>query len=119
MDYPNNDDGRVLASIAATGMDLSKPVTVEFAITSPNESACVAIASSLRMHGFRAEVDYDKDEPDYGDGDGPEFGPSWTVYVPVICVPSYANVVHLQEELNGLSRGFGGSVDGWEVRLTR
>ena len=119
MVFPDDEDGRVLASIAATGMDLTKPTTIEFAIASSNETKCNAIAQVLLNLGFEPVVYYDEGEPDYREGDAPEFGPSWTVYVPVHCIPSYENVVQLQAKLGNEVEGLGGVIDGWELKLAR
>ena len=37
MDFPNDENGSVLARMAATGMDMSKPIPMRFAIESRNE----------------------------------------------------------------------------------
>jgi hypothetical protein len=119
MNYPNDEDGQVLARIAASGMDLSKPTTIEYAIASNDESSSNAIADALSSSGFRPVVYYDEGEPDYNENDTAEFGPSWTVYVPVDCTPSYENVVSTQTKLNSIAQQFGGKVDGWELKLTK
>lgn len=119
MSYPNDEDGQVLARIAAAGMDLSVPTTIEFVIASNDESSSNAIADSLSISGFKSEVYYDEGEPDSDDNYNPEFGPSWTVYVPVHCVPTYENVVATQAKLDSIAQKLGGKVDGWELKLAK
>lgn len=119
MNYPNDEDGQALARIAASGMDLSLPTTVEFAIASNDEPSSNAIAKALTSSGFKSEVYYDEGEPDYDVNDSPEFGPSWTVYVPVNCIPSYENVVTIQAKLDSIAKSLGGRVDGWELKLAK
>ena len=119
MSYPNDEDGQVLARIAASGMDLSIPTMVEFAVAVPNEASSSQVAMSLQQKGFTTEVYYDEGEPDYDEEDGNEFGPSWTVYVPMNCIPSYENVVSIQEKIESIAREFGGKVDGWELKLLK
>ncbi len=119
MSYPNDEDGQVLARIAASGMDLSVPTTIEFAIASNDESSSNAIADAFSSSGFKSEVYYDEGEPDYDDNDDPEFGPSWSVYVLVHCVPSNENVVATQAKLDSIAQKFGGKVDGWELKLAK
>ena len=62
---------------------------------------------------------FDEGEPDFVDGDLPEFGPSWSVFVVVNCTPSYDNVMRIQKDLSYLVAPLGGRVDGWEVELDR
>lgn len=119
MNYPKDDDGQALARIAASGMDLSLPTTIEFAIASNDEPSSNAIADALTSSGFKSEVYYDEGELDYNDNDGPEFGPSWTVYVLVNCIPSYENVVATQAKLDSIAQRLGGKVDGWELKLAK
>jgi hypothetical protein len=116
MNFPNDADGQALARIAASGMDLSQPTIVEFAIASTEESSC-KIVESLSRSGFSSEVYYDEGEPDYDENDDPEFGPSWTVYVPVNCIPSYENIVSIQAKLDSIAQKLGGKVDGWQLKL--
>jgi hypothetical protein len=117
MNYPDDEDGQVLARIAATGMDLSKPTVVEFAIESVDEPTSQAIAARLNAGGFTAEIYFDEGEPDFVESDSAEFGPFWTVYVSIECVPSHANIVALQAKLASLIVGTGAKVEGWQIEL--
>ncbi len=119
VNYPNDDDGRAITSIAATGMDLSKPTKIEFAIASPDKSASEAMKMILAKGGYDSEVYYDEGEPDFQEGEESGFGPSWTVYVMLNLVPSYENVVQVQKKLGDLVEKLGGKVDGWEIKLAR
>jgi hypothetical protein len=119
MSYPNDEDGKVLARIAASGMDLSMPTTIEFAVAVPDEATSGLIAKVLQQNGFKTEEYYDEGEPDYDEEDGEEFGPSWTVYVAVNCIPSYENVVNMQQKLGLIVKDLGGEVDGWELKLSK
>jgi hypothetical protein len=119
MTYPNDEDGQVLARIAASGMDLSIPTTIEFAVAVPDEATSNVVSKAFQQNGYTPEVYFDEGEPDYNEEDGDEFGPSWTVYVPVHCVPSYQNVVEIQEKLSSIANGLGGKVDGWELKLSK
>jgi hypothetical protein len=117
MNLPNDEDGQVLARIAASGMDMSIPTTIEFAVDVPSQATSSLVATALRQHGFTTEVYYDEGEPDFDEADDEEFGPSWTVYVPVHCVPSHENVVGVQMKIDSIAKEFGGKVDGWELKL--
>jgi hypothetical protein len=117
MNYPNDEDGQVLERISQSGMDLSIPTTIEFAVAVRNEATSNQVAETLQQNGFVTEVYYDEGEADYCEEDGDEFGPSWSVYVPVNCVPSYENVVGNQQKINSIVKELGGIVDGWELKL--
>ena len=62
---------------------------------------------------------YDEGEPDYDEEDGEEFGPSWTVYVRVKCIPSHENVINTQQALGSIVNDLVGKVDGWELKLSK
>ena len=119
MTFPNDEDGQVLARIAAAGMDMSIPTTIEFAVAVPSQVTSSLVATALQQHGFTTEVYYDEGEPDFDEEDDDEFGPSWTVYVPVNCVPSHENVVNVQVKIESIVKDFGGKVDGWELKLPK
>ena len=117
--YPNDEDGQVLARIEASGMDMSIPTTIEFVVAVPDKATSCLIAKTLQQNGFTTEEYYDEGEPDYDEEDEEEFGPSWTVYVPVKCIPSYENVVNTQQKLESIVNDLGGKVDGWELKLSK
>lgn len=117
MNYPNDADGQALATIAASGMDMTTPTSIEFAIDVPNESVGKAVLKVVSTNGYQTELYYDEGEPDYQEGDGEEFGPSWTVYAVAQMQPTYENVVGHQAKINELVSELGGSCDAWEVKL--
>ncbi len=117
MNYPDDEDGQVLARIAATGVDLSKPTVVEFAIEASDQPTSEAIAAQLQARGFTAKFTSTKANRTSFEGESAEFGPSWTVYVSIECVPSHANIVAMQAKLAFLSRGDYRKVDGWQIEL--
>jgi Regulator of ribonuclease activity B len=117
MQYPNDADGQALAAIASSGMDMTTPTLIEFAIDVLDESAGNAVLNVVSSHGYQTELYYDEGEPDYQDGDDEEFGPSWTVYAVAQMQPTYENVVGHQARINELVAEIGGNCDAWEVKL--
>ena len=113
--YPDDADGDALARIAADGVDMSQPLTLDFAIHAPSEEAARAIADSLSRKGFETSVDFDEGEEH--DTSNPEeveeFGPSWSVYAVISMVPSYDDLIRVQAELQEISEPHGGYPDGW------
>jgi hypothetical protein len=129
--FPDDDDGAVLASLAEAGVDLSKPLEIEFAIVATDDESAQQIAAAVRAAGYSAEVDYDAGEPEDGeavagdqafededeDEDDEQFGPSWTICVAIELIPEHARIVAIQAELDALAVPFGGAADGWGVLI--
>jgi hypothetical protein len=117
--YPNDADGQALELAARHGIDLESPVKIEFAVISPDEEAAKAIKHRLSDIGYEASISFDEGEPH--DESNPEevreFGPSWTVLVDMVMVPTYADVTRIQEILDKQARGLGGRSDGWGILM--
>lgn len=118
--FPDDSDGAVLKSLAKHGVDLSKSLEIEFAMTAPDEQGAKDIAAAFAAAGYDAEISYDDGEPD-PDGqvqdDEEGFGPSWAVFVAVEMVPEYQRLVDIQAELKTLAQPLGGKPDGWGVLI--
>ena len=112
--FPDDEDGAVLASLAEAGVDLSKPMEVEFVVDAPDEQAAAAVAAAVRDAGYDCQVEYDEGEEDGEEGGGDEdFGPSWAVYVTMEMVADHARIVALQRTFTQLAEPHGGACDGW------
>lgn len=119
-DYPNDDDGNVLADLAAQGIDMTQPLDIEFPVSAPDEASANAIDKLLTEAGYDCLVEFDNgelDEADESDQDDEEFGPMWTVYVNVEMIPEYDEIIRIQADLDRLSGPLGGICDGWGVML--
>ena len=127
--FPDDDDGAVLKSLAEAGVDLSKPIEIEFHVAVPGEEAGTKVAAAIKAGGYACELVFDEGEPEDGvtEGDEPahedeqpgddEFGPMWTVYVTVEIVPEHKRIVDIQAELDGFAKPHGGASDGWGVLI--
>ena len=111
--FPDDEDGAVLASLSDAGVDLSKPIEVEFVVDAPDEQAATAIAAAVRGAGYDCQVQYDEGED--GDDEEDDLGPSWAVYVPMEMVAEHARIVALQRTFTQLAEPHGGACDGWGV----
>jgi hypothetical protein len=110
--FPDDEDGAVLASLVAAGVDLSQPIEVEFVIDAPDEQAAAAVAAAVRDAGYDCQVEYDEGEG--GDEDQrDDFGPSWAIYVPMEMLAEHARIVALQRTFTQLAEPHGGACDGW------
>ncbi len=119
-DYPDDDDGSVLANLAAHGIDMTQPLDIEFPVSAPDEASANAIDKVLTDAGYECLVEYDDgelDEDDETDEDDEEFGPMWTVYAHVEMIPEYSEILRIQADLDRLSGPLGGICDGWAVML--
>lgn len=116
-DYPDDEDGAVLASLASHGIDMSQPLQIEFQVAVADEASANKVLQAMTEAGYQSEIFYDEGEPDYDPevDDEEEFGPSWTVSANVHMVPEYNEIMRIQGELDRLARPLGGNSDGWGV----
>jgi len=114
--FPDDDDGVALAGIEARGIDMTKPIKIEFAIDVPDEPVAGAVSKALVENGYHTETLYDEGEPDENgviNPDDEEFGPAWTVYVHLEMIPRYEDVIRVQADLDRIVDPLGGKSDGW------
>lgn len=121
--YPDDEDGAVLADLAAQGVDMTLPVKIEFPVIAPDEDSAHAIANALINAGYETHIEYDDGELDEEDeleldpDDEEEFGPAWDVYATVMMVPDHAELIRIQADLDRLAEPLGGNSDGWGVLM--
>lgn len=118
--YPDDEDGAVLAELAAQGVDMSQPLQIEFPVAVPDEASANRTLKGMTEAGYDSHIEYDEGEPDENgevDPDDEEFGPAWTVYVDVQMVPEYDEIMRIQADLDRIARPYGGNSDGWGVML--
>jgi len=117
--YPDDADGAVLADLAAQGVDMSKPLLIEFPVAVPDEASAESCFKAVTKAGYDSHIEYDEGEPDYDSDvdDEDELGPAWTVYAEVRMIPEYSEILRIQAELGQIARPFGGKSDGWGVML--
>jgi Regulator of ribonuclease activity B len=99
--YPNNADGDALQRVADHGSDMSQPMSIDFCVAVPDESAGNSVSEVATARGYVTEVVRDDDSS------------SWTCYCRKEMVPTYDAIIAAQDELDELSKPFGGYSDGW------
>ena len=99
--YPNDSDGDALQRLAADGNDMASPMVIEFPVVVSTEILAERFARIARERGFAANLWKHED------------GADWDVVCSIGMVPTYADVVRTQQQLNDLSEPFGGYSDGW------
>jgi hypothetical protein len=100
-DMPNDATGDALRRLAATGSDLSRPMEIDFVVAVPSEAVGRQVARRVEPLGFRVSVKQDSDE-----------GP-WSCYCTKTIVPSYSDVVAIENQLDAIGRELGGYADGF------
>ncbi len=116
--FPNDGDGLALQKMAECGINMQQPVAFEFYIDSKNKETSERVKDALEQAriGEHIEIVFDEGELDDGEEmteDNVEFWPSWTVYVKLTIIPDYTKILQFQENLDTLSKPFGGKADGW------
>jgi hypothetical protein len=99
--YPNDADGDALRRVASMGCDLTKPLDIDFFVDAPSQESGAQVAELAFRSGYRTTLDYDEEDD------------AWTCNCTKLMVPTYEAVLGAQQELDGLSRQFGGRSDGW------
>lgn len=116
--FPDDEDGNVLAEIASHGVDMTKPLLIDFSVIAPDEDTAEAIAIKFGEHGYEAEMMYDDGEPLEGEeSEDEEFAPVWSVIVERHMVPAYDEIIRIQRELSELAEPLGGALDGWGAMI--
>lgn len=100
-DYPDDADGDALRRIQEGGSDMAKPMVIDFAVLLPDELHARQFAAVAKQRDFEVLVSFDDD------------GACWTCYCTRTMRATYGEVRAVQEELDEISRPFGGHSDGW------
>jgi len=100
-ELPNDSDGNALRQLVLDGSDLSKPLSVDFAVDVPDGDTARTVATAVSPLGFQPDCYYDAESN------------SWSCYCTKTIIPTYDLVVAIQRQLDDVSRPFGGKSDGW------
>lgn len=107
MTFPNDENGSVLAEMQAAGVDLTKSHVVEFFQLFEIEENARALAEYINNSDMPATV---KVHPDTSPN-------VWDVDCQIDMIPSYDNIVAMEEKFEELARKFDGYNDGWGVQF--
>ncbi len=95
-----DDNTQVLSDLAARGVDLSHPLTVDFEHLLPDQASAVALAFQLSGLGFHTRSWRDETQ-------------TWNVTASKVMVPTCEEITAIEEQLDTLARDRGGRADGW------
>jgi hypothetical protein len=99
--FPNDAEGQALRRMAEGGIDMTKPMAVDFTVAVPDQRSGRLVAEAAETEGFRGNVSRD------------EASPGWRCTCTRTMVPEYDDIVSAQVLLDEISRPYGGRCDGW------
>lgn len=101
--FPNDENGDILFSMARDGDNLSKPRDIDFSVIFPAEEESLEFASLYKHKGLKAEASmYDGEE-----------GYSWEVVVTKFMLPTHEAITAFENELAENAKKNKGQNDGW------
>ncbi|MBR9726975.1 ribonuclease E inhibitor RraB [Shewanella intestini] len=105
MQFPDDDNGQMLAAMADSGIDLTKALDVDFFLVFDDqrdaESALETLTSEQGDNDLEVHFDEDTEK--------------WEVIVCFNMVPEYDALVAKETALNTFAQEFDGISDGWGV----
>jgi hypothetical protein len=100
-DLPHDADGDALRRLLADGSDLSKAMEIDFAMDIQNQKMGQALAEVASRIGFCTRVKQD------------EVTGRWTCYCTRTLIPTYDEIIGIQNLLEVVGRPFNAKPDGW------
>ena len=105
MQFPEDDNGQMLAAMADAGIDLTKSIEVDFFLVFDDQRDAESALEALSQTDMQGELELNFDEENT----------KWEVIVCLQMVPEYAALVGKETELNSFAQEFDGICDGWGV----
>ena len=105
MQFPEDDNGQMLAAMADAGIDLTKSIEVDFFLVFDDQRDAESALEALSQTDIQGELELNFDEENT----------KWEVIVCLQMVPEYAALVGKETELNSFAQEFDGISDGWGV----
>ncbi len=105
MQFPDDDNGKMLAAMAEAGIDLTKALDVDFFLIFDDQRDAESAVEELSQSELEGELELHLND---------ELG-KWELIVCINMVPEYQAIVDQEVELNEFAAEFGGATDGWGV----
>ena len=105
MQFPDDDNGKMLAAMAEAGIDLTKALDVDFFLVFDDQRDAETALEELANSDLEGEVELNLND---------ELG-KWEIIVCINMVPDYDDLVEQETILNYFAAEFGGMTDGWGV----
>lgn len=105
MQFPDDDNGQMLAAMAEAGIDLTQTLEVDFFLVFDDQRDAESAMEALTQTELQGELELNFDEE----------STKWEVIVCLQMVPEYTALVAKETELNSFAQEFDGISDGWGV----
>ncbi|WP_299493528.1 ribonuclease E inhibitor RraB [uncultured Shewanella sp.] len=105
MQYPDDDNGKMLAAMADAGIDLSKALDIDFFLVFDDQRDAESALEDIQTKDLEGEAELLLND---------ESG-KWELIVCLNMVPEYEALVSQESSLNEFAGEFGGMSDGWGV----
>ncbi|QSX38508.1 ribonuclease E inhibitor RraB [Shewanella sedimentimangrovi] len=105
MQFPDDDNGQMLAAMQEAGIDLSQPLDVDFFLVFDDQRDAESALEDLSQSEAQGELELNfSDELE-----------KWELIVTINMVPEYDALVAKETELNTFAAEYDGMTDGWGV----
>ncbi|WP_144214179.1 ribonuclease E inhibitor RraB [Shewanella donghaensis] len=105
MQFPDDDNGKMLAAMAESGIDLTVALDVDFFLIFDDQRDAESALEALTETALQGELELNFSEEIE----------KWELIVCLNMVPSYDDLVAKEVELNTFAQEFDGMTDGWGV----
>ncbi|QQX78818.1 ribonuclease E inhibitor RraB [Shewanella sp. KX20019] len=105
MQFPDDDNGKMLQAMADAGIDLSVALDVDFFLVFEDQRDAESAVEELSKSDLDGEI-----ELLLNDDSG-----KWEIIVCLNMVPAYETIVEQELNLHEFAQEFGGVTDGWGV----
>ncbi|GGI75549.1 ribonuclease E inhibitor RraB [Shewanella gelidii] len=105
MQFPDDDNGKMLAAMAEAGIDLSKPLAVDFFLVFDDQRDAESALEEIVNSDLEADSELNMND---------ELA-KWELIVGIEMVPEYELLVEQETILHEFAQEFGGQSDGWGV----
>ena len=103
--FPNDADGNVLKQLYKSGVDFTKPQSVDFCVAVPDNENGNKVKEIMTSKGFSCIVDQD------------ETSKAWTCYCTKKIMLNYDNIINIQKMIDDIAKPFRGYSDGWGMTV--
>ncbi|QNG60278.1 ribonuclease E inhibitor RraB [Metabacillus idriensis] len=103
MNFPKDEDGKVLNMLYKEGLNFKKPHMIDFYVAVPDQKNGEAILKALSDKGYKFMMEYDDDVEE------------WTCFGSVKMHLKHNEIVGMQKKLDEICKPLGGYADGWGV----
>ncbi|MEZ9595267.1 ribonuclease E inhibitor RraB [Shewanella sp. 10N.261.52.F9] len=105
MQFPDDDNGKMLEAMADAGIDLSQALDVDFFLVFEDQRDAESALEELGKSDLEGEIELLLND---------ESG-KWELIVCLNMVPAYDAIVEQEISLHEFAQEFGGITDGWGV----